>query len=116
MRIFLGIITMAALAGSLVAGTDRLNFGKQLNAAQCNAGGKMVINVVQHITNDEDSAVGGNYWAFDDFNRQIQVWQTAPNTFCAVVSYHGSFTTVAGPSPNGTGLVAAGVKGTIEGG
>jgi len=116
MRIFLGMMAMAIFAGSLLAGPERLNFGKQLNAAQCNASGKMVINVVQHITNDADSGVAGNAWAFDDFNRTIQVWQAGANTFCAVVKYQGSFSTLAGISPGGTSTVAAGVKGTIQGG
>jgi hypothetical protein len=45
--------------------------------------------------------------------------QTAPDTFCATVSYQGSFTTMAGASPGAgyTGsTVAAGVVGTFQGG
>ena len=110
------IVFVSTLATALAAPSEHLNFGQQINAAQCNAGGKMVINVAQHITNDADSGIGGNAWAFDDFNRTIQVWQTGPNTFCAVVRYHGSFTTLAGVSPGATGTVAAGVGGTFEGG
>ena len=116
MRIFFVVATIGLFSASLMAGpSDHLNFGKQINASQCNAAGKMVINVVQHITNDADSGVAGNAWAFDDFNRTIQVWQSG-NSFCAVVKYHGSFTTVAGTSPAGASTVSAGVKGTFEGG
>lgn len=99
------------------AGPDRLNFGRQINAAQCDPNsGKLVINVVQHVTNDADSGFASPVWAFDDFTRQIQVRQTGANTFCATVKYQGSWTTVAGPSPMGTGTINAGLTGTFEGG
>lgn len=116
MRFLFGIITMSALAGTLLAAPERLNFGKQLNAAQCNPSGKLVINVVQRIINDADSGFTTPVWAFDELTRQIQVWQTGAKTFCATVKYHGSFVTIAGPSPMGLGTIAAGITGTLEGG
>lgn len=103
---------------SVMAGpSERLNFGAELNAAQCDpAGGNLVINVVQRITGDIDSGVGGNYWAIDEYNRHIQVWEVGPGSFCAVVKYTGSFSTVAGVSPGATGTLSADVTGTLEGG
>jgi subtilase family serine protease len=79
--------------------------GSQLSASAC-GGGKLVINVTQKVVNDADSGVAGNAWAFDSYNRQIQVWQTAPGTFCATVNYEGQFVTIAGPSPQDTGTVS----------
>ena len=97
--------------------SERLNFGTQLNAAECNtSGAKLVINVVQQVTQDIDSGIGGNYWAYDEYNRHIQVWQLTSNSFCAVLKYTGSFSTVAGTSPGNTGVVGDGVTGTMEGG
>lgn len=116
MRILAGIVTMCFFAGSLMAGPERLNFGKQLNASQCNGGGKLVVNVVQRVINNADSGVTTPVWAFDEFTRQIQVWQTGADTFCATVKYQGSFVTIAGPSPMGLGVIEAGIKGTFEGG
>ncbi len=118
-KFVLAILMVALLVVNSVAfaAPEKLNFGKQLNAAQCDPNsGKLVINVVQNITNDIDSGVAGNYWAYDNYNRHIQVRQTGTDQFCASVRYQGSFTTNAGPSPQNTGTVTAGVTGTFEGG
>jgi len=97
--------------------SEHLNWGQQLNSgpSECPSG-PPVINVVQKVINDDDSGVAGNAWALDDFVRQIKVVDTGGGTFCATVSYQGSFTTFAGPSPGNTGTVADGVVGTFEGG
>jgi len=94
---------------------EHLNWGSQTSQAQCGPG-PLVINVVQKVVNDDDSGVGGNAWAKDDFVRQIQVVQTGVGTFCATVSYQGTFTTLAGLSPQNTGTIAAGVLGAFQGG
>ena len=109
------VVGLLAASGVLAAPGPQLNYGQQLNSSQCQPG-TLVINVVQKVLNDADSAVGGTYWALDNVTRQIQVWQTGSDTFCATVRYEGSFTTFAGPSPNGTGTVSADVTGTIHGG
>ncbi|HET9174475.1 MAG TPA: hypothetical protein VFN56_04315 [Candidatus Saccharimonadales bacterium] len=98
-----------------------LNWGAHLNAAQCvgKVGGP-VVNVTEKITNDADSGIAGNYWAFDNVNRQIQVWHvgSAKSTnYCAVVRYEGSFQTIAGQtSPGATTTLSGNVSGTIAGG
>ena len=115
----LGLIVFLLFTYSFVSAgpSEHLNWGGQLNAgaSSCPAG-TLVINVIQKVTGDADSGVAGNAWAFDDYVRRIQVIQTASGSFCATVSYQGSFTTNAGPSPQNTGTVAAGVVGTFEGG
>lgn len=114
--VVLGVLLMMA-APAAAKPSERLNFGTQLNAAECNTtGAKLVINVVQQVTQDIDSGVGGNYWAYDQYNRHIQVWQLTTTTFCAVLKYTGSFSTVAGYSPGNTGSVGDSVTGTMEGG
>ncbi len=121
MRRLLGILSAAVLALTVTAvpasadAQPNLDFGKELSAATCGPG-KLVVNVTQKVLNDADSGVKGNYWALDAVNRHIQVWQTAPGTFCATVAYQGSFNTFAGFSPGGTGTVSAGVRGTLAGG
>ncbi|MCL4524052.1 MAG: hypothetical protein M1451_09095 [Acidobacteria bacterium] len=116
------ILAVAALILSLAPSakakpSERLNFGTQLNAAECNtSGAKLVINVIQQVIQDIDSGMAGNYWAYDQYNRHIQVWQLTSNSFCAVVKYTGSFSTVQGTGPGGTGTVSGGVTGTMEGG
>jgi len=106
----------AAVAVALAGAGAALGFGgAQLDAKAC-GGGKLAVNVVQAITNDADSGVAGNVWAFDDLTRQIQVWQTGATTFCAIVRYEGTFTTNAGASPGGSGAVSAGIRGQFDGG
>lgn len=90
------------------------NWGKYVNPSSCS--GKLVINITYDVVNDADSGVAGNYWAYDDYRREIQVWQGADGAFCAVARYEGQFTTVATTSPSGTGTVSDGQRGTMVGG
>jgi hypothetical protein len=114
-----GLMAAAAVASSAKANPTEahLNWGQSLSASDtaCPAGSPL-INVNQKIFNDIDSAVGGTYWAYDDIVRHITVVSLGGNSYCASVQYQGSFTTVSGPSPNGTGIVADGIIGTFQGG
>jgi hypothetical protein len=99
------------------APSEHLNWGSALSSgADACPPGNLVINVKQRVLTDVDSGVAGNFWAFDDFVRGIQVVQIGPSTFCATVKYQGQFTTIAGIAPAGKGTVGAGVVGTFEGG
>jgi len=111
------VLLLAVMPVLSVGAEPASNQTAQLNAAQCN-GGKMVINVTYKVMNTVDSGVAGNFWAYDQLNRHIQVWQMGPSTFCAVVEDKGSFLTNAGASPGNTDLdgIAAGITGTIKGG
>jgi len=116
------LVTMACFLGLLMLGGQamggpsalHLNWGTEVNPGQC-PDGELVINVTHKVTNDGDSGLAG-YWAYDNYNRHIQLWQLGEGTFCAVVRYLGSFTTIAGRSPGDTDEIAAGIKGTFEGG
>jgi hypothetical protein len=114
-----GLMTAGAVASSGNANPTEahLNWGQSLSASDtaCPAGSPL-INVNQKIFNDIDSGVLGNYWAYDDIVRHITVVSLGGNNYCASVQYQGSFTTVSGFSPGGTGTVAAGVIGTFQGG
>lgn len=79
------------------------NTDKQLSKSACGKNlGNPVIDVTQKVQNDADSGVAGNYWAFDYYARHVTVWQiatgveSAPNTYCAIVTYDGKFYTVPG--------------------
>jgi hypothetical protein len=110
---FLGFMFLGGQA--IAAPSLHLNWGSELNVGKCPEG-DLVINVIQQITNDIDSGEGGNYWAYDAFNRRIQVWDVDNGDFCAEVQYSGSFTTAAGLSPGNTDTIAAGIEGTFQGG
>lgn len=109
--LMLGLSAVPAFAAPAV----HTNFGQQLNASQCNTSGKPVVNVTYKVINDLDSGLAGN-WATDNYNKSIKVWQQSNGTNCAIVKYQGQFVTFAGPSPENTGTVGAGVTGTFEGG
>lgn len=109
---FLALAVPAALAAPGPA--PKLN-RQQLHPRTCGRG-KLVVNVVQRVVNDVDSGTKGNFWAFDDYTRVLKVWKVGEHNFCAIATYVGSFRTIAGSSPGGSGTVAAGVKGHFDGG
>lgn len=81
---------------------------------QC--GGKMIVNVTYRVTNDFDSGVNGNAWANDTIYRHLRVSDLGSGMYCAAVDDTGYFVTFAGDSPGGTGTVAAGIVGVLNGG
>ena len=88
------------------------------NPTQC-AQGALIVSVNYTLINDFDSGVAGNAWANDTINRHLQIRQDGGSTstsYCATVDDTGSFVTFAGPSPNNTGTVSAGINGRINGG
>ena len=114
-----GLTAAAVVASSANANPSEkhLNWGQSLSASDtaCPAGPPL-INVNQKISDDIDSGVLGNYWAYDEIVRHITVVSLGSNKYCASVQYQGSFTTVNGSSPGGTGTIADGVIGTFQGG
>ncbi len=110
-------MTTYASLPATAAPSEHLNWGFQLSSGPDSCPpGNLVINLKQRVLRDVDSGVGGNFWAFDDFVRSIQVVEISPSTFCATVKYQGQFSTIAGTAPAGTGSVGAGVFGAFEGG
>jgi hypothetical protein len=85
-----------------------------LSPSQC--AGTLVISVAEGVRNDIDSGTAGNFWAYDDFVRSIKVWKTGSSTYCAILGYAGTFTTVAGRSPQNTADIPAGIRGFFYGG
>jgi hypothetical protein len=117
--VFVVVSACALLVGtSSVSASTGFHPEAQLTRAACpNVAGAAVINVAELVTNDTDSGTGGNYWALDRYVRQISVYKTTTaDTYCAVVTYGGGFTTFAGASPQNTGTVAAGIPGLMYGG
>jgi hypothetical protein len=110
--VVLGALTLAsaALAHDRDHGTP--NHG-------CGAG-TLVVNVHYKVTNDLDTTTpiaNVTYdWAVDNYSRHLLVFQIGANTFCAVTTSKGTFTTLAGHSPAGTGMIPAGITGKFHGG
>jgi hypothetical protein len=76
-------------------------------------GGKPVIAVSYGVQNDVDTGSKGNVWAHVTYTRKVRVWRRAPNRFCTVSTYDGTFESVAGPSPGGKWELPDGIRGTM---
>ena len=63
----------------------------------CKASGQAVVNV-NYTYMSTDSGLGGNDWANDTINRQIQIWQVVGG-YCAAVKDQGSFVTMGRGKP-----------------
>jgi hypothetical protein len=116
-RLVITAICALALPASVLAAPGpppKLN-KHQLERKTCGKG-KLVVNAVQKVVNDVDSGTKGNFWAYDDYTRTIKVWRLGQTNYCSIVSYDGTFRTIAGPSPGGGGIVTAGMKGNFQGG
>jgi hypothetical protein len=109
------LVGLLILGGQAMAAPDdlTLNWGSNINAGQCEQG-KLVINVTYKVSTIDSGLAG--YWANDYPNRHLQVWQTGEDTFCALVQDVGYFVTMAGRSPGNTDNIAAGIRGTYQGG
>jgi hypothetical protein len=104
-------------AASAAAAPPTLSRGAQLDAGRCETAGRPVVNVTYSVTDSVDSGVAGNYWAFEDYAKRIQLWDEGEGAYCAVVGYDGRFTGVAGErSPGNTGNLDGDEHGTFHGG
>jgi hypothetical protein len=112
------VITLAALvmaafgitATTALASPGPVSTGKQA----CKASGQALVNVHYTYTSP-DSGLGGNDWANDTINRQLEIWEV-DGGYCASVKDQGSFVTVAGASPGNTDTVSAGITSKLKGG
>lgn len=83
--------------------------------ASCNApAGAKVVDVIETIADDADSGMGGDYWAFDNYTRHIEVWNVGPDMWCALVT---NGTAAANPSKFQAiaGQLSPGQGGTLTG-
>lgn len=113
---WISVIAVLALIGAVplaVLADD--DCAADFDLSDCGPDYDPTIDVTQGVENDIDSGVGGNYWAYDDYGRQIRVWEIDESWY-AVVQYNGTFQTIEGTSPGATGVVGEGVTGTMQGG
>lgn len=107
---------LLALAAPALAAPPSLNWGTEVNAGECETTGSPVVNVTHKVLNSVDSGLAG-YWASEDYNKRIQLWDQGDGVYCAVVSYEGHFTGVAGQqSPYNTEPLDGDENGAFQGG
>ena len=67
-------------------------------------GSVLVLNINHKVVNDEDSGNVG-YWALDNYNRQIKVWELPDGSFYVRTKYEGKWQTFEGAKSPGAGVV-----------
>jgi hypothetical protein len=125
-RRIIGMATSAAfvltaallfLAASAPAAPPTLGWGTEVNPGQCETSGSPIVNVNYKVINSVDSGTAGNYWAFTDYSKRVQLWQQGDDAYCAVVSYQGHFAGEEGQrSPGDTESLDGDEDGTFQGG
>lgn len=110
--------TAAAGGGDGGGGGCRLNWGREVAPARCDAGGDPVISVKRRVVDSLDSGNGDDvWWARDDYAQDIQAWQTDAEQFCVVSRFQGRFDAFAGfDSPEGDDTLTGEESGPFEGG
>src|SRR3954469_13566626 len=111
MRRLLVVATVMALAAVGLSPQSAL----AAKPDSCPAKKPLVVDVSDTARNVADYGADGHVWALDDFSETIKIWRVGANAFCMERHDVGSFTSSAGPSPEGTGVVSAGVTGSFEG-
>lgn len=81
----------------------------------CPTNKPLVVDVTDNVQSTADYGADGHVWAYDQFTETIQIWRVGTNAYCVKRHDVGSFTTIAGVSPEGTGTVPADITGSFEG-
>ena len=79
----------------------------------CPAYAQLVASTSYRVTGEAVTGANSNVWATADYTRTLQIYRVAKNTYCATWRDSGTFATVAGESPAGTGTVGAGIAGKL---
>lgn len=85
-----------------------------LISTTCPAGSQLIAYGSTVVAGDPvTGADASNVWATANYTRTFQLYRLGAHSFCATWRDSGTFTTVGGTSPAGTGTVAPGVTGTL---
>ena len=77
------VVLVISLASVAFAAPTHPTFGSFVNSGNVPSGSILVLDITHKVTNDEDSGNVG-YWALDNYNKHVQVWQAPDGTFYAV--------------------------------
>lgn len=114
MRRALGLAAVALSALALGTVAVAPVSARGLITTTCPAGSQLVAYGSAVVTGDDvTGADPSNVWATATYTRTFQIYHVSGRTFCSSWRDSGTFTTVGGTSPAGTGTVAAGVTGNL---
>jgi hypothetical protein len=79
--------------------------------------GEPIVDLTRTLRGAVDIAAGTpvRYWAYDTTTERLRVWERPDGSYCEIWDDRGRFVSVAGPSPAGQDVLAAGVRGTLLG-
>jgi len=83
--------------------------------SSCPTDKPLVVDSYFTAENSADTGPDGHVWALDAGTRFIRIWHLGGDAYCMQLRDVGTFTTFAGPSPEGTGAVRGGVTGSFDG-
>jgi hypothetical protein len=107
-------ITLAAALSVLALGAVSPASAHATYTTSCPAGSQLVASVTYSVTGEPVTGRDGNVWATASYSRTLLVFRVGTSSYCANWRDTGTFTTVAGKSPGGSGSVAAGIAGTFN--
>lgn len=109
------ILLAVALCLGLMAGGVPSASAAPTDLDSCPTDRPTLYDVTIGNTNVADFGARGNVWALDSYLQHVQVWRIGQNHYCFRIEYDGTWTSVAGISPGGTGTISAGLTGTLHG-
>lgn len=110
------LLSLIAPVGMANAAPTKTSSASFVNNGDVPTGSKLILNINYKVTNDEDSGNVG-YWALDNYNKNLKVWQVPDGSFYAVVRYNGNWNTFAGALSPGLGIAESkDASGTFQGG
>ena len=107
------IVGMLLLMAALLGGASGPAAAETPREA-CQAG-PLLVDVWYRYTDDQFIDTHGRVVGLTSGIGRFRLYQLGPDTFCAISFVTGTITTFAGPSPNGTGTVPAGLRGHMVG-
>lgn len=114
--VVIAAMLVIGLTGVAIAKPTHPTFGTFVNAGDVPAGSVLVLNITHKVTNDEDSGNVG-YWALDNYNKHVQIWEVPDGSFYVVARYTGRWKTFAGALSPGAGVPQSkDASGTFQGG
>jgi hypothetical protein len=107
------VLSMAAALCVLALGAASFASARGAYTTSCPAYSPQVASVTYAVTGEPVTGAGGNVWSSASYKRTLMIYRVSKNSYCATWRDTGTFTTLAGTSPGGTGTVGDGISGTL---
>jgi hypothetical protein len=111
-RVLILVAALVALGAAAVQPARAATFV----SSSCPYGSTVLASVNYTVTGEPLVGAAGNVWAIASYTQYVNVYRVGSLGYCAVTYSKGTFTTVAGTSPAGTGTIAGGITGTFTSG